>query len=86
MWSLHDEKYLKCYKSWEESKWNKWYAPSLDRIHSDLNYSMDNIQWISWRENNLKRWKEDKDAGTYIPENEPKYGEKYEDFDSDAPF
>ena len=42
------------YNNWVDSNYNKDYAPSIDRLNDYLPYSFDNIQLISWKQNNSK--------------------------------
>ena len=42
------------YDTWKESGYISGLNPSCDRINDYLPYSFDNIQFISWKENNTK--------------------------------
>lgn len=55
---LTDKKYLKLHKEWVESGYNKLKKPSIDRIDNTKPYSIDNIQLMTWKENNDKGRKE----------------------------
>ncbi len=39
------------YKGWVESGFDRWHAPSIDRLDNAKNYSLDNIRLVTWREN-----------------------------------
>lgn len=55
---LNDKKYLNLYNQWVESGYLKDLKPSFDRIDNKKDYSFDNIQIITWVENNNKGRKE----------------------------
>lgn len=51
---LNDEKYNFLYKQWVLSNYDKNMKPSFDRIDNKKCYSFDNLQIMTWRENNAK--------------------------------
>jgi len=51
-WVLNQPIYLKLYTNWKNSNFNTDLAPSLDRVNSNLPYSFNNLQIVSWKENN----------------------------------
>jgi len=53
------------YKVWEDSDYISGLNPSCDRLNDYLPYTFDNIQFISWKDNNNKSHKDIK-AGRYI--------------------
>jgi hypothetical protein len=58
-WANNDT-FKKLYLNWKRNKFNKNLSPSIDRIDLNKGYFLDNIQWITMRENNLKKdldWK-----------------------------
>ena len=55
---LNDEKYLYLYKKWELSGYNTNEKPSFDRIDRNKGYCFDNLQILTWEENNQKGRKE----------------------------
>ena len=51
---LKDKKYLELYNNWVKSGYLSDYKPSFDRIDNTKDYSFNNLQIITWKENNLK--------------------------------
>lgn len=51
---LNDEKYLELYNQWLKNNCLSDYKPSFDRIDNTKDYSFDNLQIMTWRENNAK--------------------------------
>jgi len=45
------EEFASMFIFWEESGYDKFRRPSIDRVDDHLNYSLDNIQLLTWREN-----------------------------------
>lgn len=50
-WMFSQPKFHKMYEEYVASNHNIWMKPSVDRINSDLSYTLDNIQLVTWREN-----------------------------------
>jgi hypothetical protein len=75
-WSKTKTNYPELHQKWVEKNFNKNYSPSLDRIDPLKPYMKGNLQWVTWRENNLKGLIDDKqthvEAGTY--------GRSYEEY------
>lgn len=44
--------YLDLHSKWVESGYDKWYAPSFDRIDNSKGYSFDNLQVVTFKRNN----------------------------------
>ncbi len=42
------------FQQWSNNNYDKDYTPSIDRINDELTYSLDNIQLMTWKENNQK--------------------------------
>ena len=55
---LNDEKYLELYNQWLKNNCLSDYKPSFDRIDNTKDYSFDNLQIMTWKENNDKGRKE----------------------------
>lgn len=55
---LNSEIYLTLFNQWKESGYLRDLAPSVDRLDDYETYSFDNIQVITWAENN-KKYQED---------------------------
>lgn len=53
-WVMKQPLYHELFKEWEDSNYDKNLAPSLDRKNDYLPYSLDNIQLMSWNDNNRK--------------------------------
>ena len=52
-----DERFNRLYDKWQESGENKWYYPSIDHMSSKFNgenWSLDNLQFLTWFENRAK--------------------------------
>ena len=48
------DQYSKLYNNWKDNEYKKKYAPSIDRINNDGNYTLDNMQVITHGENSKK--------------------------------
>ena len=48
---LNDSKYIKLHKAWVASNYDTKLAPSLDRKDNNIGYSFDNIELMTWQEN-----------------------------------
>lgn len=59
-WSLKQTNFMELHLVWEQSGYTRNLVPSIDRIDSDLHYSVDNMRWLSLAEHmkitNAKRW------------------------------
>ena len=53
-WLLSNSVYLKLHSQWKDSGFNKELSPSVDRINDYLGYSLENIQVMTWHDNNMK--------------------------------
>lgn len=51
---LYKNNFLILYKNWVESKYKKDLIPSVDRKNDYLPYTLENIQLMTWEENNSK--------------------------------
>jgi hypothetical protein len=59
-WALSSEEYHKLFSQYENSKYDRRLAPTVDRIDSSKGYTMDNMRWLTHSENsklgNQSRW------------------------------
>lgn len=53
-WLLAQPTFNSLWEAWVTSNYNKSITPSIDRINKDIHYTMDNIQLLTWDENNKK--------------------------------
>ena len=51
-WILSQQIFVTLYNEWIKSNYNKWLIPSCDRMDNSIGYSLNNIQLVTWRENN----------------------------------
>lgn len=51
---LTNEAFLKQYEIWQKSGFKRGFAPSIDRIDNDGDYTLDNLRFISNIENGIK--------------------------------
>ncbi len=60
---LNDKKFIRIFREWEKSNYNKQFKPSIDRIDNKKSYLMSNIQMMTWAENRYKQSKFDGKRG-----------------------
>jgi len=53
-WCMRSELFITLYEKWVESGYDKDLAPSVDRIDSNKPYTKNNIQVMTWYDNNKK--------------------------------
>jgi hypothetical protein len=53
-WLYSQPKFHELYNDWKDSGYHKDLKPSVDRIKSELPYTFNNIQLMTWAENNSK--------------------------------
>lgn len=53
-WCLNSKEFNYFFKKWVKSNFEKDLAPSIDRKDDSKGYSFDNIQVMTWKENNEK--------------------------------
>lgn len=56
-WLVNQEKFSEMIAKWKESGYEKDLTPSIDRLDNSRSYDLDNIELVTWSENN-KRGKE----------------------------
>ncbi len=61
-WCLSQPLYHKLHKAWIVSGYNKWAAPSCDRIDDYKPYTLDNLQLMTWKENSNKSYADTKEG------------------------
>ena len=49
------KKFNRLFKEWENAGYDKQLKPSIDRISNKKEYTIDNIQWLTWAENRYKQ-------------------------------
>lgn len=54
-WLFQQPNWSSLFEVWVSSGYNSNFKPSVDRIEDDLGYSFENIQLMTWRENNDKK-------------------------------
>jgi hypothetical protein len=53
-WCLSQRKFHKLFENWKANNYQKHLSPSIDRIDNYRGYSFDNIQLMTWEENQTK--------------------------------
>ncbi len=53
-WMYSQETFHRIYSEWKQSGYLKRLTPSVDRKHDDIHYCMNNIQLMTWGENDDK--------------------------------
>jgi len=53
-WCIAQPLYHKLHEAWAHSKYNKWLSPSCDRINDSKPYTFNNLQLMTWKENDTK--------------------------------
>lgn len=59
---LNSDKFNKIYENWENSNFNQNLSPSVDRIDEYSTYTYENIQIVTWHENNMLAYQRRKDG------------------------
>lgn len=55
---LKDKKFIRIYKNWVDSGYKQYLKPSIDRKDCFKEYSLENIQIVTWEENKQKSYTE----------------------------
>ena len=50
-WCFNQKKFHVLHNIWRKSEYNRWFAPSCDRIDDYKPYTLDNLQLMTWKEN-----------------------------------
>lgn len=53
-WVIKNPKFGELYLNWQNSGYDKWLKPSIDRILPSGNYDFKNIRLVTWKENDEK--------------------------------
>ncbi len=61
-WLFSQKKFHILYDNWKRLDYQKDYVPSVDRKDDYIGYTMNNIQLMTWRENNEKNYMSRKDG------------------------
>lgn len=51
-WLINDINFEELYKNWVQSDFSTKLVPSVDRLDNKLSYTFNNIQLVTWEENN----------------------------------
>lgn len=69
-WLYSETQFDALYNVWVVNDFNKNFTPSIDRKNDNIGYTMENIQLMTWEENNAKAYKNRK-KGKYDKRNKP---------------
>ena len=59
-WVLSQQNWKKLWETYQQKQHDKNYAPSVDRVNSNLPYLFNNIELVCWDENNIRGNKDTK--------------------------
>jgi len=62
-WVNSQENFEDLFCSWENSGYLKSLKPSIDRLDDYKSYTLENIQLVTWEQNNKKKGREDTKSG-----------------------
>ncbi len=48
------QKFMKLYRNWVKNNYQQKFSPSIDRINNNMGYVINNLQWITQRDNSSK--------------------------------
>ncbi len=51
IWLKSQPNFKKLFQEWEESGFESYKKPSVDRLRNDIGYSFDNIRLVTWKDN-----------------------------------
>ena len=54
VWAMSSAVFHRLYYEWKKSNYDKWLKPSFDRLDDYKPYSFDNLQIVTWRDNDGK--------------------------------
>lgn len=61
-WALNLENFFSIYSAWWLSNYKKELRPSFDRLDNTKGYSFNNIQLVTWQENNTRQYEDVKNG------------------------
>lgn len=87
-WVFSQNNFDSLYKDWVNSGFNRRKVPSCDRLDNRLSYTLDNIELVSFYENEKRHW-DSLVSGSFVQRNSEKVfrisdGKIVEEFDSRA--
>ena len=53
-WMITNENFTSLINDWASSNYNVDFTPSIDRLDNSKGYSFDNIELVTWKENNKR--------------------------------
>jgi len=65
-WLFSQSLFHKLYDNWKRLDYQKEYIPSVDRKDNHIGYTMDNIQLMTWAENNDKGYRDKRESNITI--------------------
>jgi hypothetical protein len=57
---LYENRFKELYDTWKNSNYEKDLTPSCDRLDNSKGYSLDNIELVTWKENNKRAYSDRK--------------------------
>lgn len=53
-WAYNSSDFHVLFMNWEESGYDRKWTPTVDRVDSNMGYSIDNMQWVTHSENSRR--------------------------------
>lgn len=53
-WSQNNTDFINLFDQWKQKNYDIRFTPSVDRIDDNKGYSLDNIQWLTHKDNSIK--------------------------------
>lgn len=72
IWMFSQTNFELLYNNWIQSNYKKELKPSADRINNNLSYMLDNIQLVTWDENNNNGYRDMRNGKIIITSNPQK--------------
>lgn len=72
-WSMQSVDYMILHTEWQHApqELKHWLKPSVDRLDNSRGYRLDNIRWVTWKENYDKEMNRQRLAYAAMPQAEP---------------